>query len=46
MAGIRLVGLHYFVLVQYSENLFDAIVSKRGDDDASSICLSKCRVVL
>ncbi len=45
MAGIRLVGLHYFALVQHSENLFDAIVSKRGSDDASSICLCKRRVV-
>ncbi len=46
MAGIHLVGLNYFALVQYSENVFDAIVSKRGNDDASSICLCKRRVVL
>ncbi len=46
MAGIRLVGLHYFAFVQYSENLFDAMVSQRGHDDASSICLLKRRVVL
>ncbi len=30
MAGIRLVDPNYFALVQYSENLFDAFVSKRG----------------
>ncbi len=37
MAGIRLVGVNYFALVQHSGNVFDAIVSQRGNDDASSI---------